>query len=160
MGQKQPGPDDRRLSTSSSTVMGSRGKSMKLLPIVNDDINGTNTSTSFTRRIPRNTTYDDVAFKVKLVFDDVKNFDKLEKFLKSGGDVNYVPHVYGLYDWTLLHWAAFYKVTNSVKALVTKGANVNLKTSDGEVPAKIAKSVGANAEILRLLEAGRLLGGN
>ena len=116
--------------------------------------------TEFARRVQRPSRYDDVAlFKVRLAFDEVRDTEKVERFLREGGDPNFVPFAVGVYDWTLLHWAAFYRATSTIKLLVGKGANINLKNAEGDVPARIAKNQGASAEILRLLEAGRLLGG-
>lgn len=121
---------------------------------------GGSSERGFDKRTKRTPRYDDlVLFKYRFSYDDVRFSERVERFLKEGGDPNYVPNVLGLYDWTLLHWAAFYRATASIKLLVGKGANVNLKSTDGDVPAKIAKNVGASSEILRLLEAGRLLGG-
>ena len=114
----------------------------------------------FAKRVPRGAKYDDVAlFKARIAYDDVRYVDRVEQFVRQGGDVNYVPFAMGVYDWTLLHWAAHFRATNTIKFLVSRGANINLKNAEGDVPARIAKNAGASAEILRLLEAGRLLGG-
>ena len=114
----------------------------------------------FAKRQARPTTYDDVAlFRARIAYDDVRDLRLVERFVREGGDVNFVPFVAGVYDWTLLHWAAFFKATPTIKFLAAKGANINLTSAEGEVPAAVAKSVGASGEILRLLEAGRLLGG-
>ena len=100
----------------------------------------------------RGAKYDDVClFKVNLTYDEIKDVKKLDKFLAQGGDVNYCPSVLGIYDWTLLHWAAYYQNIPCIKLILQKGADAKLQNADRETPFKVAQSMEAGNDVLKLL---------
>lgn len=94
--------------------------------------------------------------------DDVMDCEKIKSFLAAAGDANYVPipiEDEGPYPeveetgLTLLHWAAWYKQTETVKALIQFGAKVEVKDVKGKTPLDLATQRGADKDLVALLSS-------
>ena len=69
------------------------------------------------------------------------------KRLKSGTDVHYR----GEYEWTPLIYAAFYGLTNKVRRLLQRGAEIEARDRFGRTALLLAVGNHANLEVVREL---------
>ncbi|RGP76883.1 ankyrin repeat [Fusarium longipes] len=73
--------------------------------------------------------------------------DILHLLLRNGADVNYQS---GQFGRTALHWAASSEDIQAAQILITKGCDVDARTTDGSCPLHLAAGIG-NVEVIQVL---------